>query len=294
MRPRAYQPSPPRLFLAGLALLCGCAGGPAPTPRVAPATPSSAGPLALNAGRCTLQGHFREFNDHALALERLPQGAVYLLADGIGGEKAGTTASRRAVELLPKKLQQHFPKALDVEPLRQAIRRALVETNDDLLALAAADPDLRNQGASIVWAVWPGGNELYVNGVGDCRAYLVRGGRIEQLTVDQTLAQALVEAKTITPEEARTHRFRNVLWKYLGSKEVGDGTDVRVVGLQPGDHVLLATVGITGVVADEELLRQVGLQAQAQPCAEALCQVALNTGSRDNVSCWVLAVTAKP
>jgi PPM family protein phosphatase len=147
---------------------------------------------------------------------------------------------------------------------------------------------------SIVWAVWPGGQELYVNGVGDCRAYLVRGGRIEQLTVDHTLAQALVEAKTITPEEARTHRFHNVLWKYLGSKEVGDGTDVRVVGLQPGDHVLLATVGITGVVGDEELLRQVGLQSEAQPCAEALCQVALNTGSRDNVSCWVLAVTAKP
>src|SRR5262249_12866339 len=230
MRRRSCLTSPPQLLLAGLVLLASCAGssGPMTSPQVvpspAPGPSASAGPLALNAGRCTLKGNFREENDHTLALEQLPQATVYLLADGIGGEKAGITASQRVVELLPKKLQQHFPKTLDQELLRQAIRRAVVETNNDLIALSASDPELRNAGWSIVWVVWPSSNELYVNGVGNCRAYLVRAGRLEQLTVDHTLAQALVEAKTITPEEARTHRFRNVLWKYLGSKEVGDGT----------------------------------------------------------------------
>jgi serine/threonine protein phosphatase PrpC len=72
---------------------------------------------------------------------------------------------------------------------------------------------------------------MYIAGVGDTRGYVVRNDTIEQLTVDHSLALALVEAKTITPDEARTHRFRNVLWKYLGSKEVGDGPEVKVVPL---------------------------------------------------------------
>jgi len=73
-----------------------------------------------------------------------------------------------------------------------------------------------------VLAVWrKGSSVMHVTGLGDSRAYLVRGKKIEQLTVDHSIAQALVEAKTISAAEARVHRYRNVLWKYLGSAEVG-------------------------------------------------------------------------
>src|SRR5205085_1558561 len=120
------------------------------------------------------------------------------------------------------------------------------------------------------------------------RAYLVRGKKIQQLTVDHSLAQALVEAKTISAAEAKEHKFRNVLWKYLGSKEVGDGPDVAVLPLQPGDRYLLCTDGLHGVVADDKLLQYMSAQPDAQACADGLVQLALESGSRDNVSTIVI------
>jgi protein phosphatase len=134
---------------------------------------------------------------------------------------------------------------------------------------------------------------MYIAGVGDSRAYLVRGDRIEQLTVDHSLAQALVEAKTITAEEARTHRYRNVLWKYLGSKEVGAGPEVKSVSLRPRDRVLLCTKGLHGVLPDERILDCMRQHADVQECADALCQLALDSGSRDNVSCIVIGLVDK-
>jgi PPM family protein phosphatase len=119
---------------------------------------------------------------------------------------------------------------------------------------------------------------------------LVRGDTLEQLTVDQTLAQALVEAKTITAEEARVHRFRTVLWKYLGTPEVGNSPDVRWVPVRPRDRVLLCTDGLHGVVPDDRIVGCMRQHADARKCAEALYRLALGSGSRDNVSCVVLEV----
>jgi protein phosphatase len=108
--------------------------------------------------------------------------------------------------------------------------------------------------------------------------------------VDHSLAQALVEAKTISAAEAKEHRFKNVLWKYLGSKEVGDGPDVGVVQIQANDRLLLCTDGLTGVVSDDQVLNYVMQQTDMQTCAEGLGQLALDSGSRDNVSCIVIEV----
>jgi protein phosphatase len=145
-------------------------------------------------------------------------------------------------------------------------------------------------GTTIVLAVWRKGSEMYIAGVGDSRAYLVRDGRIEQLTVDHSLAQALVENKTISAEDAKEHRFRNVLWKYLGSKEVGEGPDVKPVSVRVGDRFLLCSDGLSGPVPDSQLLSFILEHPNVQECAEGLGQLALDNGSRDNVSCIVIEV----
>ncbi len=99
-----------------------------------------------------------------------------------------------------------------------------------------------------------------------------------------------MEAKTISPADAREHKFRNVLWKYLGSKEVGDGTDVPVIPIQAGDRFLLCTDGLHGVVPDEKLCEFILGQTDMQACADGLGQLALDSGSRDNVSCIMIEV----
>jgi protein phosphatase len=214
------------------------------------------------------------------------------MADGMGGEVGGKNlgqiAADRAFEVVTRELRKELPRSTTPDDDARAIRRAIVTANEDVMALAGKNLDLRNMGTTLVLGVWRQGGGMYVAGVGNSRAYRIRGDEIEQLTVDHTLAQALVEAKTITPEEARAHRFRNVLWKYLGSKEVGEGPEVRFVPLHSRDRILLCTDGLHGVVPDERILHCMRQFPEVQKCADALCELALDSGSRDNVSCIVI------
>ena len=148
-----------------------------------------------------------------------------------------------------------------------------MQANEEIMAMGALDRDLKNMGTTVVMAVWRKGTELFIAGVGDSRAYLIRGKKIEQLTIDHSLAQALVEAKTISAAEAKEHRFRNVLWKYLGSKEVGDGPDVqRSSRCKPATASCSAPTACHGVVPDEKLLefirnaaRRAGMRRRPRP-----------------------------
>jgi protein phosphatase len=247
--------------------------------------------LALNIGKCTLLGNYRENNEDSIDVKEFSDMTLCLVADGMGGQQAGEIASKRAVEILPRELKKHLVGPLGNEETKTIIRRSIVQANEEILAMAALEKDLKNMGTTIVLCVWrKGSSVLYVSGLGDSRGYLVRGKKIEQLTVDHSIAQALVEAKTISAAEARTHRYRNFLWKYLGSKEVGDGPEVRVVSLQAGDRFLLCTDGLTGVVADEQILDYVRGQTDMQACADGLGKLALDAGSKDNVSCIVYEV----
>jgi protein phosphatase len=141
-----------------------------------------------------------------------------------------------------------------------------------------------------VVAVWLRGPEFHIASAGDSRAYLVGNFGIEQITVDDTVPQALVEAGTITAEEAKEHRFRHVLWRYLGSSQLGKGPKVRRVQVEVGHRLLLCTDGLTNWVSDDGLLRTIGTYADVQHCAAALCHLAVDSGSRDNVSCIVIEV----
>jgi protein phosphatase len=246
--------------------------------------------LALNIGKCTLLGNYRENNEDAIEVKLFPDMTVAIVADGMGGQAAGEIASKRAIEVIPRELRKNISAGATPDQIKTTMRKAIVQANEEIMAMGALDRDLRNMGTTVVMALWRKGSDLYIANVGDSRAYLLRDGNIEQLTIDHSLAQALVDNKTISAAEAREHRFRNVLWKYLGSKEVGEGPEVKVVSLKPTDRFLLCTDGLSGPVADPQLLSFVTQNADVQQCADGLCQLALDNGSRDNVSCIVMEV----
>jgi PPM family protein phosphatase len=246
--------------------------------------------LALNIGKCTLLGNYRENNEDAIEVKQYPEMTVCVVADGMGGQAAGEIASRRAIEVVPRELKKNLRPNASVDEVKQVVRKAIVQANEEIMQMGALDRDLRNMGTTVVMAIWRKTDEIFLAGVGDSRAYHVRGDAIHQMTVDHSLAQALVEAKTISAEEAREHRFRNVLWKYLGSKEVGEGPEVKVVTVEPGDRFLLCSDGLSGAVSDEEMLNFILSHTDMQQLAEGLGQLALDCGSRDNVSCIVIEV----
>jgi len=246
--------------------------------------------LALNIGKCTLLGNYRENNEDSIEVKVFPDMTVCIVADGMGGQAAGEIASKRAIEVVPREIKKNLPPGATADQTKAVIRKAVVQANEEIITMGSLDRDLRNMGTTIVLTLWRKGGELYVSNLGDSRCYLVRNNTIEQLTVDHSLAQALVENKTISPAEAKEHRFRNVLWKYLGSKEVGEGPDVKIIQLKAGDKFLLCSDGMTGPVQDQDILEFMQQNPDPQQCADGLGQLALDKGSRDNVSTIVIEV----
>jgi PPM family protein phosphatase len=246
--------------------------------------------LKLNIGKCTLLGNYRENNEDALDVKHFPDLDICIVADGMGGQAAGEVASKRAIDVVPRELRKALPSADGADATKGAIRKAVVSANEEIIQMSNLDREMKNMGTTVVTAVWRKGTELYIAGVGDSRAYLIRGKKIEQLTVDHSLAQALVEAHTISAAEAKEHRFKNVLWKYLGTREVGEGPEVKAISIQAGDRFLLCTDGLSGVVSDEKLLGFILSQPDVQACADGLGQLALDSGSKDNVTCIVIEV----
>jgi protein phosphatase len=247
--------------------------------------------LSLNIGKCTLLGNYRENNEDAIDVKAFPDMTICLVADGMGGQAAGEVASKRAIEIVPRELKKHLTAATGADETKNILRRSIVQANEEIMAMAALDRELKNMGTTIVASLWRKGSAaLYVTGMGDSRVYLLRNKKIEQLTVDHSIAQALVEAKTISAAEAKNHRYKNVLWKYLGSAEVGEGPEVKSVPIQAGDRFLLCTDGLSGVVSDEHLAAFMKDHPDPQECADGLGQLALDQGSRDNVSCIVIDI----
>jgi PPM family protein phosphatase len=243
--------------------------------------------FTLNIGKCSLLGNYRENNEDSIDVKVFPDLTVGIVADGMGGQAAGEIASKRAVDIIPRELRKNLTQHLNTDAVKTIMRKSIVQANEEIMAMGALDKDMKNMGTTVVMILWRKGNEIFVTGVGDSRGYLIRNRKIQQLTVDHSLAQALVEARTISATEAKDHRFRNVLWKYLGSKEVGEGPEVAVVQIEPNDRFLLCTDGLSGVVPDDQLATEVSSATDMQQCAERLGQLALDQGSRDNVSCVV-------
>src|SRR5215467_10166838 len=118
--------------------------------------------LALNIGKCTLLGNYRENNEDAIEVKHFPDMDVCIVADGMGGQAAGEIASKRATEVVPRELKRDIPKAASQEDAKKVIRKAIVQANEEIMAMGALDRDLRNMGTTIVLAAWKRGGELFV------------------------------------------------------------------------------------------------------------------------------------
>lgn len=216
-----------------------------------------------------------------------PQG-LFIVADGMGGQLAGEKASEMAVEVIPREVIKRVEPGAEESATKRALRDSIAKANDEILALSHIGTDFAHMGTTVVLAHFQDGR-AYVAGIGDSRCYRLRGDKLEQLTRDHSLANALGEAGTIRPEEVENHKFKHVLYLYLGSKDARDGPEeVRVLDVRPGDQFLLATDGLMGVVRDD-LIRDILLSYKdPQKAAQALVDRALELRSKDNITAVVI------
>ncbi len=218
-----------------------------------------------------------------------PSGHVFLVADGMGGQENGEQASGLAAEIIPRALQTHLNAHEDAG---RAVQLAFQEAHKAIMDAGQTQSTTRKMGTTAVLAVQQQ-DQVWVAGVGDSPAYLVRGDQIEQLTLDHTIADALARNGTITAEAARNSPWRNVLYKFLGCVEMNEGAEVRPFIPQAGDRLLLASDGLTNFITHDDLREGGRRFHDPQEWADLLVQMALERGSRDNVTCVVVAFDAE-
>jgi serine/threonine protein phosphatase PrpC len=210
---------------------------------------------------------------------------IYMVADGMGGQERGEQASGLACQIIPQVVQDRLAAH---DNAAEALRRALADANQAIIQAGSNQPIGRRMGTTAVVAIQQDG-QVYVAGLGDSRAMLIRDGTVEQLTVDHSVAQALVTNGVLSQEEARHSPWQHVLHKFLGCAEMTSGADVRPFTPQAGDRLLLATDGLTNYVFDEDLRQGARCCPDPQVWANYLVDLALQRGSRDNVTCIVVA-----
>jgi protein phosphatase len=210
---------------------------------------------------------------------------LFVVADGMGGHEAGEEASALAARTVCSALAA--VDSDDLGALEKATRAAILDANRAVRGLAKSRGI--HAGTTVVMALVVGERKLLVCNAGDSRAYLCRAGKAQQLSHDHSLAQTMVEAGTLKPEEVRGHPRASVLTSTVGGEDEDLEVDVKQVACKAGDRILLCSDGLWGVLADDDLAALVGQGAPREAVA-TLLRAALNAGTKDNVTAQVIEV----
>jgi protein phosphatase len=250
--------------------------------------------ISLQARGVTDVGRRREQNEDAYLVD-LDTG-LFIVADGMGGHAGGGTASAIAVRSIQESVKtartaspQSFaaPTAVDVGNFPTLLRLAVEAASRAIFQAAQEDPDLAGMGTTVTAAL-VAGRTAFVAHVGDSRCYLIRGGRIFQLSEDHSLVNEQLKAGAITEEEARQSRFRNIITRSVGFEEE---VQVDVVGLEveAGDELVLCCDGLSNLVTDPEIL-QIASGSRLAEAPERLVALANERGGDDNITVIVVKV----
>jgi PPM family protein phosphatase len=231
-----------------------------------------------------------------------PDVGLFVVADGMGGHVAGEVASRVAVEAIEAFIHETagadknrtwpFPfdptVSLEANRLRAAFRLA----NRKIASAIADSQDLRGM-ATTASAVLLGPQGASVAHVGDSRVYVLRSGKLEQITHDHSWVEEQVRAGTLTPTAARQHPWRNVVTRALSGGEDPE-VDVTDIVPRPGDRYLLCSDGLFTVVPDGRIAELLGdMKGPLDAISAALVAAANDAGGPDNITALILQIDAR-
>ncbi|MBQ8589560.1 MAG: Stp1/IreP family PP2C-type Ser/Thr phosphatase [Firmicutes bacterium] len=235
----------------------------------------------VSAGFKTDQGRCRDNNEDSLFI--LPNHRIYMVADGVGGNRSGEVASRTAVTYVASYADSHpLEEVRDEEELQHYFLECVTGANDEICRMASEDWQYSGMATTLVVAYLTE-EKGYVVNIGDSRAYLIRGGEILQITRDHTYVNELLMQGSISEEEAKRHPERNMITRAVG----GDASvrpDFFRFDLEAGDVILLCTDGLYGEVEDEIICQMVTKEPSMHQLAADLVEQANSHGGRDNIS----------
>ena len=226
-------------------------------------------------------GRKRELNEDYIYTSGQPIGALpnlFIVADGMGGHKAGDYASMhtvdRFVEVIRELGEEHG--------VQDAINEAVTAANAYIYQRSRENSTLSGMGTTLVLASCIG-NEAIVANIGDSRLYLVNDDAMTQITRDHSLVEEMVTLGGIDREMARNHPDKNIITRAVGVKEKV-AADFFEVDLTKGDKLLLCSDGLTNMLRDEEIYQIIQNNKELEQAAKALVDAANENGGRDNIA----------
>jgi protein phosphatase len=208
------------------------------------------------------------------------KGALMLVCDGMGGAAAGEVAAQMAADAIYESLTASEPQSRD--DFARLLRRAVQRANERIFIQSRDNQSERGMGTTCTAAALVD-DTLVIAQIGDSRCYVLRDGKLAQVTKDQSLAWQLIEAGAMTAEEAKAFEHANIILQALGVQETVEVV-LSQVTLRKGDVALLCSDGLHGPVTDEEMLAVLIAEQDLGKAGDALIQKALDRDGPDNIT----------
>jgi len=235
------------------------------------------------AGRTDV-GIIRAGNEDSFLM--VPDRGIFVVADGMGGHAAGEVASEMAVRYVARELGSL--KGLGDDQVADRMRTAIRAANGAIFQRTLTEHDKRGMGTTVTALVLYE-TRFLVGQVGDSRAYLHRDGKLIQLTKDHSYVQEQVDAGYLTPEQARSHPYSNVITRCVGANN-DVMPDIYLGTVKPQDLFLLASDGLTGMLEDPELAEVLAGDRMPQDRVDALITEANRHGGLDNITAVIVRI----
>lgn len=242
----------------------------------------------MEVGFKTDKGLSRSNNEDAVFV--MKKDKVFIVADGVGGSNSGEIASHTAVNEIAEYVENHSMENLQsARLLKRYFDDCVKSANFKVLELSQRIEE--NQGmATTAVIAYIQGNMLYIVNVGDSRAYILRDGKLLQITEDHTYVNTLLKAGLISQSEAENHANKNMITRAIGA-DIAVEADFFEVELKIEDRILICTDGLYGEVGEEELIEILQEEESMTNICNSLVETANRNGGSDNITMVVLKVT---
>jgi protein phosphatase len=217
---------------------------------------------------------------------------LFLVADGMGGHRAGERASAIAVTAIEQFTLNNFRWFFNTgdsgaQKVLAQFQMALGQADAQIVEEAGENPELKGMGTTLTMAFQLGA-QLCIVHVGDSRAYLYRAGELHQLTQDHTVVAELVRAGALQPDQVAVHPLRHVITNVVGGPTIGVKVEARAFEVQAGDRLLLCSDGLSEMVKNDAIAATLDAEPEPEAAAKALLVLANDGGGRDNISIVVV------
>ena len=208
--------------------------------------------------------------------------ALFVLCDGMGGARAGGTASRLAADVYVNAVRTSVTAESGREEIIAAMTDALKQANDAVFRRSTLEPDCRGMGTTLVSFLATRDSAVVIN-VGDSRAYFLNSYGIRQITRDHSVIEDMINRGTITRDQSKYTPGKNLITRAVGTLPEVEG-DVFPLEVKEGEFVFLCSDGLSNTVSDQEILFETLHGSDTGSCCKRLLSLAIERGAPDNVS----------